>query len=289
MKELTIALCAILFPVAFSSTTDKPAGGNSPGLAACSVNSLHPPSQFHLRADPRLIADDSLRDQGLVESYNWSGYAATADPATADTVKSVSGSWTVTAATGSSGQYCATWVGIDGFDDGTVEQLGTMQYITTGGNGRNAKTEAGYYAWVEMYPAGLVELSTTKYPVAPGDTISATVSCSADVFTLTMSSSEGWNYSETVTSATPDRMSAEWVVEAPSSDFGILPLADFGTITFTDCSATIGNTSGTISALPTYDSMTMVEDDRQLTPEATPSSLSDSGADFSVTWKAAGR
>jgi hypothetical protein len=139
-----------------------------------------------------------------------------------------------------------------------------------------------------MYPAGLVELSTTKYPVAPGDTISATVSCSADVFTLTMSSSEGWNYSETVTSATPDRMSVEWVVEAPSSDSGILPLADFGTITFTDCSATIGKTSGTISALPTYDSMTMVEEDRKLTPEATPSSLSDSGADFSVTWKAAG-
>ena len=45
---------------------------------------------------------------------------------------------------------------------------------------------------------------------------------------------------------TAERSSAEWIVEAPSSGSGVLPLANFGQATFTNASATIAGTTGPI-------------------------------------------
>ena len=168
MKKFNLGLFAILMAIALGLTTDKPTGANSPRLSTCSLDSLYAPSTLPLRAAPRLIADDSMRNQGLVESYNWSGYAV--PTTTAGSVTYAAGSWTVPAVTGSAGQYSAIWVGLDGFDDGTVEQLGTMQYLTSVRSGRSTTTQAQYCAWVEMYPAAMVELTGT---VQPGDSITA--------------------------------------------------------------------------------------------------------------------
>ncbi|MGO8677091.1 MAG: G1 family glutamic endopeptidase [Limisphaerales bacterium] len=253
-------------------------GASQPGIArppACL-----PTLPEHLTAWRRIAVDDTLRDAGAVSSLNWSGYAATG---AMDTVTGVSGAWTVPAVTGGAG-YSALWVGIDGFDDGTVEQLGTMQEVVTVSNGRRGTTtQAQYYAWVEMYPAGMVELNPSTYPVKPGDAITASVTCSGDVFTLTMSSSEGWSYKDVATSASAGRMSAEWVAEAPSSNFGVLPLADFGTVSFTQCMATIGGVTAPIAAL-NWDEMTMVTQNGR-TVKAQPSGLNSSGSGFTVTWE----
>ena len=64
-------------------------------------------------------------------SENWSGYVAAtslSDPES-DSVTAVSGSWVVPTVSSSSGStsYSAVWVGIDGFSNGTVEQIGTSQ------------------------------------------------------------------------------------------------------------------------------------------------------------------
>src|SRR5580700_4003897 len=67
------------------------------------------------------------RNQTQVESTNWSGYAVTT--ATGSTFTNVNGSWIVpTANCSSSGVQTAAssfWIGIDGFNSSTVEQIGT--------------------------------------------------------------------------------------------------------------------------------------------------------------------
>jgi hypothetical protein len=77
-------------------------------------------------------------------------------------------------------------------------------------------------------------------------------------------------------------MSAEWVVEAPSSQFGVLPLADFGTVTFTGCEAKISGVTGPISDFA-WDEVTMVTSNGR-TVKAQPSALAANGSSFSVTW-----
>ena len=76
------------------------------------------------------------------------------------------------------------------------------------------------------------------------------------------------------------------ITEAPSVGGQILPLANFGTVTFTSSSATIGATTGSISAsFPSsaQHEITMVT--RNGTVKALLSSLSLAGTTFSVTWK----
>ena len=79
--------------------------------------------------------------------------------------------------------------------------------------------------------------------------------------------------------------SAEWIAEAPSSIQGVLPLADFGTVYFTGCSATINGQTNSISNWQ-YNSLTMATGiGRHLTTiKSQPSRLSADGTSFSVTW-----
>ena len=115
--------------------------------------------------------------RGRATSYstNWSGYATYK---TGTTFTDVKGSWVQPSAACPSrkAQYSSFWVGIDGYNSGTVEQTGTDADC----NGRN---NPAYYAWYEMYPNPPVNLSMT---ITPGDTISAEVSASGNTFTLTI-------------------------------------------------------------------------------------------------------
>lgn len=239
-------------------------------------------------------------------SSNWSGYAETTTAVTGGTppitgtvgsVTNASGQWTVPAITGPSGRgayYSSAWVGIDGYGDTTVEQIGTEQDWS---NGRPS-----YYAWFEMYPSVGYELNTRVFPVAAGDVMTATVVCtniSTGAFTLSLSDvTKGWSFSpanypqyakQTLKSAKEE--SAEWVMEAPSSSRGVLPLADFKTINFSNCSAIINGASCGITTTGAYDPITMETSTGM--PEATPSGLtptSSSGVPqaFSVNWGSSG-
>ena len=114
-------------------------------------------------------------------STNWSGYAATGS-----TYTSVASSWTEPTGTCKSGsQYSSFWVGLDGYNSGTVEQTGTDVDCA----GRTPQ----YYAWYEIYPAASVEINQT---VRPGDKISASVTyAGSSKFTLKISdSTRGWTY-----------------------------------------------------------------------------------------------
>jgi Peptidase A4 family len=164
-------------------------------------------------------------------SLNWSGYAVTGKKP----YNYVTSSWVEPTITcpGVADQWSSEWVGLDGYNDQTVEQEGTSAWC--GGSGH---TTPKYEAWYEMFPAGSVNV----FAVHPGDIIDATTSYSDSTgdFTLTVSDlSTGKSSSTTTTCASCTRASAEWIIERPAlcnSSFTkcfITELADFGTSTMT--------------------------------------------------------
>ncbi len=224
-------------------------------------------------------------------STNWSGYAIPVSGGVTDVI----GSWKVPSVTcgssstsggkgskkgsGSTGNsYSSVWVGIDGDNSNTVEQTGTEQDCING--------QPRYAAWYEMYPKFPYNLPASSYPVAAGDTITAEVSTSGSgQFTLSLVSSHGWTFRTTQKLASARLSSAEWIVEAPWSS-GVLPLADFGTVTINGAQTTIGGHTGAISDSNwTNEAITMVTSSG--TPKAVPSGLSTTktGSSFSVTWQ----
>src|SRR5262249_20298114 len=145
--------------------------------------------------------------------------------------------------------------GIDGDRTGTVEQIGTEQDW--------AVRRANYYLWFEMYPDFAYEV--TGFVVAPGDQITAEVSYTGKtdtqgnmIFNLILNDlTQGETFTvpagyNAISGALLG--SAEWVMEAPSSFQGVLPLADFGSISFSGCTAN-GSLMSSFAAL---DPMTMV-------------------------------
>jgi hypothetical protein len=222
-------------------------------------------------------------------SSHWSGYADTNE-----TFQAVTGSWVepaVTCGSGSSGflglggsaAYASFWVGLDGYSSSSVEQIGSDSDCSSSG-------APSYYAWYEMYPAGSVDLSTTQYPVKPGDTLTGMVESNAGGTSYALllkdtGPADHWNYSITLAGSGLSRSSAEWVAEAPSSCELILcstlSLANFGKVAFTnDYVSDVSNQSGSITAFPDV-AITLASSS---SVEATPSALNPSGDAFSVTW-----
>lgn len=196
-------------------------------------------------------------------STNWSGYAVTGG-----TYKTVTASWVQPAVTCSGTAYSSFWVGIDGDTSGTVEQTGTEADC-------NGSTPV-YSAWYEMYPKFP---STYSDVVTPGDHFTSTVSTDgAGNFTLTLAdTSRGWTESVAKRLKSAKLASAEVIAEAPSSSGGVLPLANFGTASFSGAAV---NGSTLTSTTAGIDPITMQSGS---TVKAQPSSISN-GA-FTVTWK----
>jgi hypothetical protein len=179
-----------------------------------------------------------------VNSTNWSGYAAETNLTTpaSNVVTFVSGQWVVPTVTGSASKntYSSVWVGIDGYSSSTVEQTGTEQDVING--------VATYHAWYEIYPKE-AEVVITSMTVKPGDTMSASVTYIGNSqFTMKITDvTRNETFSVTQTEAAAKRSSAEWIVEAPSSFNGVLPLANFGKATITQAQATINKVTGAIN------------------------------------------
>ncbi len=203
-----------------------------------------------------------------VESNTWAGYANTGSDFT-----KVTGSWTepdVTCPAGSSTAFVAFWVGLDGFSSDTVEQAGTLLECYDG--------VAYQYSWWEMYPTNDVQVVGES--VAAGDSISDSVVRSGDSYTLkvTDSTHTANSFTTTQTCSGCANSSAEWVLEGPSGG----PLADFGTWTLGDATATAGGTSGVICSTTCYE-ITMVDSEGHVM--AQPTSLDGPASGFSVFWE----
>jgi hypothetical protein len=201
------------------------------------------------------------------ESTNWSGYAVTGANGA---YHSVTASWvepTGKCTSRRSAQYSSFWVGLDGFNSDSVEQTGAD--VDCDG------TTPQYYGWYEMYPADPVNYTNT---VKPGDHFSASVTFTGtETYTLVLTdSTQGWTHTTVKNETGLDRSSAEVITEAPSSESGVLPLADFGTVSYSTSTAN-GTSLGSQS--PTE----IIMIDNSGAQKDSTSAISSGGA-FSNTW-----
>ena len=177
-------------------------------------------------------------------SANWSGYRVASQ--NGDAFSKVSGSWVEPSAKCESGQtHASFWVGLGGSGDGNggLEQTGTA--VDCNGSGT-----ADHYAWYELLPAAPVQLDLT---ISPGDHMSSSVAVNGTSVTIDVADqTTGKSVTKTLQMNDPDVSTAEWIAEAPSTcdgsgDCQPLTLANFGTVAFSNASATAGGHTGTIS------------------------------------------
>ena len=148
------------------------------------------------------------------QSSNWSGYAVTGSGFT-----SVTGAWKVQSVSATKkASYSSQWVGIDGFNNGSLIQTGTESDWVRG--------SARYDAWWEILPAA--ETVIPSLPVRPGDGMSASVRSNGNgTWTITISDTTTGGSFTTVQSYSGPQTSAEWVEEAPTVGGRIAQLAHY--------------------------------------------------------------
>jgi Peptidase A4 family len=270
----------------------------------------HGPMQLHRK-----------RDQTTSESYNWSGYAVTGSKGSVTDVKA---SWVVPAVGATAnpcptstppdeGPYASFWVGIDGWNSNTVEQIGTdSDCVNAADTQGNTPT---YYAWFEFYPhsayyIGNPDDNFSGYSVSPGDYISAEVKSRSSSggprhsggqqFTVTITDqTQGWTFS-TSSSVSAQQSSAEWIAETPygcSTKSGFCLLTDFNVADYGEeftpfsgtASATVSGKTGAISSFGNDVQQAIMVSDPSGAEMSVPSGLLDSDNDpatsFSLTWK----
>ncbi len=234
-----------------------------------------------------------------VYSANWGGYVVSNS---SFLVTKVAGAWTVPTIAGATATTCpdaqttwdsnAVWIGIDGANDGTVEQTGISADCYYG--------TPVYYPWYEFYPSASVG---PAWAVNPGDKITATVTYQGTsggnpTFQTVLKDTTTGNTLTSPVTAVPGalRTSAEWIDESPYYN-GYLGLTDVSKITFTGASATInGHTHAiSVSGWGKYNVYWWIVVDYDFpntlsvaNAKAEPSKLNGSGTSFSMTWESEG-
>ena len=184
-------------------------------------------------------------------SSNWAGAVLTSPPS-GTTFNEVSASFVVPEPNppngASSGSYAASaWVGIDGDTYGNA--------ILQSGCDFTADTSGGksYDCWYEWFPNALTDFS--GFTPSAGDTIAVSVvGNSASEGTATLTNQRTGQVVSQVFDAPSSTanlagQNAEWIVEDFSSGGGLVPFANFGSVTFTACQAIAsGQTLGTDGA-----------------------------------------
>ena len=199
----------------------------------------------------RVVAAPRVAGEAAEQSANWSGYAATAGTST---FNDVTGTWKIPTATCTIGQEssAAVWVGLGGYAPNSqyLEQTGSSSDCTANG-------KPSYYIWYELVEPTPTNASVTvKLKVNPGDTVtSSVVATTGTILVQVKDRTRKTSFTKKLPMATPDLSSAEWIVEAPS-ECGqggfckVIPLTNFGTVTFTRVAAQTGGVGGTLSMNP---------------------------------------
>jgi hypothetical protein len=209
------------------------------------------------------------------QSTNWSGYVVTGS---LGGFTQVAATWTVPAVScpGSGDTASATWAGIGGYQviDQTLIQAGTEQDCSGG--------SAGYSAWWEGYPLPSTDLSSSSYPVQPGDQITVTIDSSLGLlWTFAIQDlNAGWTFSKTTPFVSAGQ-SAEWIEEAPlsisTSGTAQATLSNFGRVSFSALAA-----DGKSPGLTSSDSIVMVNSSDAV--QAQPSAPGSGGDSFDVCY-----
>ncbi len=185
-----------------------------------------------------------------VLSLDWAGYVVVSDYQNPQSViTGVNGSWIVPSVSISQNNtlsyYSALWIGIGGFTDRTLIQCGTEQDSVNG--------QAQYFAWFELLP--MYSRTIMNFNVSPGDKIVASI-------TLVDPTRDLWliNLNDTTTTQAfhqnvfyrSSMLSAEWIVERPTFGNQLSNLTNFGSASFSNATAIVGNKVGAIGSFPYY-------------------------------------
>lgn len=202
-------------------------------------------------------------------STNWSGYMATTGSFSA-----VSGSWVVPQATGSGSSMSgdAAWIGIGGVTTSDLIQVGTATTISSAGKA----TTSFFY---EMLPAAANIV--TGITIRAGDAVHASLTGSGNQWTILITDvTTGQSFTQPVTYAS-SLSSAEWIEEDPSYANGqLMPLDNFGTISFSAATTTIGGVSTSLAGAKSQP-ITLVDGSGHVL--AAPSQITSDGKGFSVS------
>jgi hypothetical protein len=220
------------------------------------------------------------------QSSNWFGYSQGTLEQGSKLFNSISGDWTVPAATAhTSGQAEASsdWIGIGGgcvdagctVTDSTLIQTGTEQDV-------DATGAPSYSAWWELVPAPSISISNIT--VSPGDHMHASISevvSDADVWNITISDV---TKNETFTTTVPypsTHATAEWIEETPleigtNAGFAALP-------NLTNPAFSSGTVNGSAVKLTTAEEMQLIDSNGNVI--GTPSAPNAAGSGFDAcTW-----
>jgi hypothetical protein len=199
-------------------------------------------------------------------SSNWSGYVANGG-----TYTSVTGTWIVPQVAATTTGADATWVGIGGVTGTDLIQAGTQATVTGDGS-------VTYSAWTEILPD---YSRTAPLQVTAGDTVTVTITeQSSGLWLIVMENRTTSDTYEKTLRYASSRSSAEWVQEAPSTNRGIVPLSDFGSVRFIGGSAV---RDGLTLGLDSLGATPVAMINRAGQAIALPSTLGADGSSFVVT------
>jgi hypothetical protein len=220
------------------------------------------------------------------QSSNWFGYGQGTLEQGSKLFNSITGDWTVPAATAhTAGQAEASsdWIGIGGgcvdagcaVTDSTLIQTGTEQDVSATG-------APSYSAWYELVPAP--SLTVSNMTVSPGDHMHASLSevvNDANVWTITI---QDVTRNESFTTTVPypsTHATAEWIEETPleiGTDAGFASLPNL-----TNPAFSAGTTNGAPVKLATSEEMQLIDSGGNVI--GTPSAPNAAGSGFDAcTW-----
>ena len=215
------------------------------------------------------------------QSSNWFGYSQGTLEQGSKLFNSISGDWTVPAAsqhTAGTAEASSDWIGIGGgcvdagctLTDSTLIQTGTEQDV-------DATGAPSYSAWWELVPAPSITVSNMT--VSPGDHMHASVSelvNDADVWNITIADV---TKNETFTTTVPypsTHASAEWIEETPleiGTDAGFAALPNLTNPAFSS-----GTVNGAAVKLTTSEQMQLIDSNSNVI--GTPSAPNAAGSGF---------
>jgi len=167
--------------------------------------------------------------------------------------------------------YAAYWAGLDGANNGTVEQEGVAQYCQGDGT-------TGLYAWYEMYPANPVPFFGA---VNPGDKIVVVTLYTGGKYNLYLHDVTNGFHFNVKESGNGKRASAEVITEDPGDgNPSVWHLADYGSAKYTNSIVKGSGVTGPLSKSSAWSSFRVNEVDNNGHTMQTTKDLNRSGNGF---------
>jgi len=230
-------------------------------------------------------------DRSSKPAERWSGYVVTGNEVS---FSSASGTWvepSVRCRKGGAPALSTVWVGIGGYANGSnvLDQVGTDANCSRSG-------QASYFAWFELLPDIAHDIVGK---VEAGDTMigSVTIAGVNLIDVKLENATRRWTFDRKIQAGSPDRTSAEWIVEAPYSCVRFTchqaPLANFGSVSIRSIAATGNGERGTLKhaawratplvLAPCVQTIADVKTNG-LPAVAVPREISRDGSSFAIAW-----